>query len=90
MPTYEYECRGCGHSFELLQNITAKPITTCPKCHKEEAKRLIGTGSGIIFKGSGFYATDYRKKPKGKESGPSSCPASKDGCAGCPKNPQGH
>ena len=60
MPTYEYECRDCQHQFELFQSITAKPITRCPKCKKNKVRRLIGRGAGIIFKGSGFYQTDYR------------------------------
>ena len=60
MPTYEYECLSCGHCFEVFQMMTDKPITICPKCRKA-VRRVIGTGSGIIFKGAGFYATDYRK-----------------------------
>ena len=60
MPTYEYECRNCHHKFELYQSITAKPVTRCPKCKKARVRRLIGCGAGIIFKGSGFYHTDYR------------------------------
>jgi len=84
MPTYEYECQSCGHKFEKFQYMTAKPIKKCPKCKKNKAKRLISSGSGIIFKGSGFYATDYRKdKPK-----PSSCSMTKDNkpdCSSCPK-----
>lgn len=60
MPTYEYSCENCGHSFEKMQSITARAIRKCPKCRKSTLKRLIGTGAGIIFKGSGFYATDYR------------------------------
>lgn len=60
MPTYDYECSECGHNFEKFQPITAKPIKKCPKCGKAKAKRLIGTGAGVIFKGSGFYQTDYR------------------------------
>jgi len=59
MPTYEYECKKCGFAFEKFQNITAKPLEQCPKC-KGKVKRLIGRGAGIIFKGSGFYQTDYR------------------------------
>lgn len=59
MPTYEYECQKCGNRFDQFQSITAKPLQKCPKC-KGTLKRLIGTGAGIIFKGSGFYATDYR------------------------------
>ena len=60
MPTYEYECRKCQHHFELFQSIKDPPRKTCPKC-KGPVKRLLGTGAGIIFKGSGFYVTDYRK-----------------------------
>ncbi len=61
MPTYEYECKKCGFSFERFQGITEAPIKSCPKC-KGRVKRLIGSGAGIIFKGSGFYATDYRSE----------------------------
>jgi putative FmdB family regulatory protein len=61
MPTYEYECQGCGHRFELFQKITAEAVKECPNCGKNKAKRLISAGAGIIFKGSGFYATDYKK-----------------------------
>ncbi len=60
MPTYDYECGACGHTFELFQSITAKPIRKCPSCEQPKARRLIGTGGGIIFRGSGFYCTDYR------------------------------
>lgn len=62
MPTYDYECGACGHSFEEFQSIKAKPIRKCPSCGKNSVKRLIGTGAGIIFKGSGFYLTDYRSE----------------------------
>ena len=62
MPTYEYICEECGHRFEQFQSITARNLRQCPKCHKTSLKRLIGTGSGVIFKGSGFYETDYRSK----------------------------
>ncbi|UCD27383.1 MAG: zinc ribbon domain-containing protein [Planctomycetota bacterium] len=62
MPTYDYECDTCGHTYELFQSITAKPIKKCPECGNNTAKRLIGAGSGIIFKGSGFYQTDYRSE----------------------------
>ncbi len=62
MPTYSYMCPGCGNEFEQFQTITAKPLRTCPKCGKRRLKRLIGTGAGIIFKGSGFYQTDYRSE----------------------------
>ena len=60
MPTYEYKCSACGHTFEQFQSITADPIKRCPQCGKAKVKRLIGTGAGLIFKGSGFYITDYR------------------------------
>ncbi len=62
MPTYEYICEDCGYEFEKFQTITAKSLRTCPKCGKKKLKRLIGTGAGIIFKGSGFYQTDYRSE----------------------------
>ena len=62
MPTYEYKCENCDHEFELFQPITAKPVRKCPKCGKNKVKRLIGMGAGIIFKGSGFYETDYRSE----------------------------
>jgi len=60
MPTYEYLCENCGYQFERFQSITARTIRKCPQCGKTNLKRLIGTGSGVIFKGSGFYQTDYR------------------------------
>jgi putative FmdB family regulatory protein len=107
MPTYEYECTKCSHAFEVFQKITDLPLNKCPKCGKK-VKRLIGSGSGIIFshhnsfytlrwdpvqklisrtgKGSGFYATDYRKKPPPQnvsDSAPSSCAKNKEGCDTC-------
>ncbi len=74
MPTYEYRCRDCGHEFEEFQRMTDEALCECPKCHGR-LKRLIGRGAGVIFKGSGFYQTDYRsesytkaaKKEKEKE-----------------------
>jgi putative FmdB family regulatory protein len=62
MPTYEYACEECGHRFEKFQSITANPLRKCPECKKNSVKRLIGTGAGIIFKGNGFYETDYRSE----------------------------
>ena len=62
MPTYDYICENCGHEFEQFQSITARPLRKCPECGKAELKRLIGAGSGLIFKGSGFYQTDYRSE----------------------------
>jgi putative FmdB family regulatory protein len=62
MPTYDYICENCEYEFEQFQSITAKPIRKCPKCGKVRLQRLIGAGAGIIFKGSGFYQTDYRSE----------------------------
>lgn len=64
MPTYDYRCNNCGFSFEFFQSIKDEPLKTCPKC-KGEVKRLIGTGVGPIFKGTGFYQTDYKKTSNG-------------------------
>jgi putative FmdB family regulatory protein len=61
MPTYEYRCENCNYEFEQFQSITAEPLHECPQC-KGKVKRLIGGGGGLIFKGSGFYTTDYRSK----------------------------
>ena len=72
MPTYEYKCNACGEKFEKFQSITAAPIRKCPHCGKSSVQRLIGTGAGLIFKGSGFYITDYRSegyKEKAKAEG---------------------
>jgi putative FmdB family regulatory protein len=60
MPTYDYECPKCQHTWELFQPITAKPVKKCPECGKQSARRVIGPGAAILFKGSGFYLTDYR------------------------------
>ncbi|HEX4590166.1 MAG TPA: FmdB family zinc ribbon protein [Gemmataceae bacterium] len=62
MPTYEYKCDACGHEFDELQSFSADPLTKCPKCKKKKLRRLFGTGASIIFKGSGFYETDYRSE----------------------------
>lgn len=67
MPTYEYECKKCGKRFEIFQKISEDPIKECPDCGGE-VKRLIGTGSAVIFKGSGFYHTDYKMKNNKKPS----------------------
>ena len=75
MPTYDYRCEKCGHQFEELQAMSAAPLKNCPKC-KGKVKRLIGAGGGMIFKGKGFYATDYKKS--------SGTPKKSGGCGNCP------
>ncbi len=83
MPTYDYECTACNHKFELFQMMSAEPKKTCPKCKKKKLRRLIGSGIGIIFKGSGFYETDYKRKEPStsgskKRSRPASAPENKE------------
>jgi len=70
MPTYDYCCKNCGHKFEIFQAMSAELLKKCPECGKRRLIRLIGAGSGIIFKGAGFYETDYRTDnyKKGKEA----------------------
>src|SRR5262252_8473349 len=70
MPTYDYKCNACGHRFELFQSMKAAPKRKCPECGKNALERLIGTGAAVIFKGSGFYQTDYRSESykKGAEA----------------------
>lgn len=79
MPTYDYQCEACGKRFEKFQSITAAPIRRCPVCGRARVRRLIGPGAGVLFKGSGFYQTDYRsdayRKAAEKDS-PSEPPAS--------------
>jgi len=84
VPTYEYVCRACGHDFEQFQSITADPVRTCPKCGKRKVERKIGIGAGVLFRGGGFYETDYRSDSYAKaekaerESGTKSDSASGD------------
>ena len=68
MPTYDYECGACGHRFELFQSITARAVRKCPACGELKVRRLIGPGAGIIFRGSGFYQTDYRSESYNKSA----------------------
>ena len=68
MPTYQYQCDACDHTFEILQSMLDKKLKKCPECNKNRLYRLIGAGSGIIFKGSGFYETDYKKKEPPKST----------------------
>ena len=96
MSTYEYECSSCRRSFERVQSITAKPVSACPKCGKRSVKRLISSGVGLLFKGSGFYTTDYRssgyKKRASVESPPKADPTSSvahNSCSAEPKSCSG-
>ena len=77
MPTYEYACPKCGHTFELVQSMKDEPLKKCPKCKKTGVKRLVGAGAGLIFKGTGFYITDYKnkKEPAPKTEGGDAKPA---------------
>ena len=68
MPTYDYVCQACEHEFELFQSITANPKRKCPECGRLKLRRLIGPGAAIVFKGSGFYQTDYRSKSYQKDA----------------------
>ncbi len=86
MPTYDYVCGKCGHRFELFQRITEKPVKKCPRCGASAAKRLIGAGAGLIFRGSGFYCTDYKKG--GSSSSTPSKPAEKSDSK--PSGPDSH
>lgn len=83
MPTYAYECEACGHHFEKFQSMTANSLRKCPECKERKLERLIGPGAGIIFKGSGFYETDYRsdsyKKSEKADKEPKSEKPSKSG-----------
>jgi putative FmdB family regulatory protein len=74
MPTYDYKCQSCGHAFEELQSFSAPLLTKCPACKKNKLERLFGGGGAIIFKGSGFYETDYRR-PGEKKADAAEAPA---------------
>ncbi len=79
MPTYDYVCRACGHEFELFQSMTDPVKRKCPECGKAKLERLIGTGAGVIFKGSGFYQTDYRSEGYKKAADAEKKPAGEGG-----------
>lgn len=78
MPTYEYRCKSCGHEMELFQSMSDAPKRKCPECGKNALERLIGTGAAIVFKGSGFYQTDYRSESYRKAAEADSKPAASD------------
>ncbi len=77
MPTYEYVCAKCGHEMEAFQTMNDKPLLQCPACKRRTLKRKVGGGAGLIFKGSGFYITDYKKKPTEKKESGEAKPSSK-------------
>ncbi len=83
MPTYEYICDDCGHEMETFQSMKADPLKDCPECAKPALRRKIGRGAGIIFKGSGFYQTDYKNSSAGSSSGGSKEKASASSGGGC-------
>ena len=79
MPTYDYRCQACGHTFDELQSFSEPPLTKCPACKKNKLERLFGGGGAIIFKGSGFYETDYRRAgTNGKADGEGTKTEAKD------------
>ena len=69
MPTYDYACDSCGHALEIFQRMVEDPMTVCPECEEPTLKRKIGAGAGIIFKGGGFYETDFKEKKGSRDSG---------------------
>lgn len=91
MPTYDYICKACGHEFEEFQSMTAPTLRKCPACSKNTLERKIGVGAGIIFKGGGFYETDYRsdsyKKSAEADSKPADASHVHSGTCGCGKKP---
>src|SRR5271167_1328903 len=92
MPTYEYECDACSHGFEEFQSMSEPVLTKCPKCGKKKLRRLFGTGAAVIFKGSGFYETDYRsesykKAEKADKETTTAKPADTNGKAGASDTP---
>lgn len=89
MPTYAYECDACGHEFDELQSFSEPPLTKCPKCKKKKLRRLFGTGAAVLFKGSGFYETDYRSesyKAKAKAESEQAAPAKTESANGTGKD----
>jgi putative FmdB family regulatory protein len=99
MPTYDYQCDSCGHKFELFQSMKDDPVRKCPACKKLKLRRLFGTGAALVFKGSGFYQTDYRSDSYKKaaqadstngatsaKSDGASQASSKDACSGDKSN----
>lgn len=91
MPTYGYICDACGHEFERFQSMKEKSVRKCPECEKPKVRRLITGGAGVLFKGSGFYQTDYRSKSyqeAAKKDSPNPTPSGGPSPAGGPKGPE--
>ena len=87
MPTYEYECEKCGYKFERFQKMTDPPVKVCPECKSRKVKRLIGAGGGVIYKGPGFYTTEYRSEEyKRKEREEKQAASSSSSCPICTSN----
>ena len=88
MPTYDYRCDACGHEFEEFQYIKESPLKKCPECKKMKLRRLIGPGAAIVFKGSGFYQTDYRSESykKGADAAKSTATSSSSTSSDTPKS----
>ena len=87
MPTYEYECEKCGYKFERFQKMTDPPVKVCPECKSRKVKRLIGPGGGVIYKGPGFYTTEYRSEEyKRKEREEKQAASSSSSCPICTSN----
>ena len=89
MPTYDYICDECGHEYEVYESITAEPRKDCPECHRDSLRRKIGPGAAILFKGSGFYQTDYRSesyKKAAKADKPADSPAKSSGDSASPSS----
>ena len=89
MPTYDYVCDACGHEFELFQSITDPVKRKCPDCKKPKLRRFIGTGAAIMFKGSGFYKTDYRSESYKKQAAADKSSGSGDGKSADAKSESG-
>jgi putative FmdB family regulatory protein len=86
MPTYAYECQDCGHGFEKFQSMSANSLRRCPECGKRKLQRLIGPGAALIFKGSGFYETDYRSESYKKDASADKESAAKSDSGDKPKS----
>ena len=84
MPTYEYQCKACGHTLEEFHSIMVPPLTRCPRCDTDNLVRVMGTGGGLIFRGTGFYLTDYKKSGGSSSGGSSGSKPSGEKAAGKP------